>query len=80
MSRKQVRQGKPARREIGEYVHYYQSERRHLALGYLAPEQFERLEPCGGLGAAEAQVRDVRNWQRLHQDRLGAERCRFSDR
>jgi putative transposase len=34
-----------ARREIGEYVQYYLSERRHSALGYLTPQQFEQLEP-----------------------------------
>jgi putative transposase len=33
-----------ARREIGEYIRYYVRERKHSALGYLTPEQFERLE------------------------------------
>lgn len=32
-----------ARREIGEYVHYYLHERKHSALGYLTPTQFECL-------------------------------------
>ena len=32
-----------AHRAIGEYVHYYQTERKHSALDYLTPEQFERL-------------------------------------
>ena len=28
---------------IGEYIDYYQSERKHSSLGYFTPEQFERL-------------------------------------
>jgi putative transposase len=32
-----------ARREIAEYIDYYRNERKHSALGYLAPTQFERL-------------------------------------
>ena len=33
-----------ARREIGEYIAYYLHERKHSALGYVTPEQFEALE------------------------------------
>lgn len=36
-----------ARREIGEYIDYYRNDRKHSALGYLTPKQFERLSPCG---------------------------------
>ena len=30
-----------ARREIGRYIRYYNTRRRHSALKYLTPEQFE---------------------------------------
>ena len=30
-----------ARREIGEYLAYYNLERKHSSLGYLSPHQFE---------------------------------------
>ncbi len=33
-----------ARREIGDYIHYYLTERKHSALHYLTPQQFERLQ------------------------------------
>ena len=33
-----------ALREVREYVHYYLRERKHSALGYLTPQQFERLQ------------------------------------
>jgi putative transposase len=32
-----------ARREIAEYIDYYRTDRKHSALGYLTPAQFERL-------------------------------------
>ena len=32
-----------AQREIGDYIDYYRTERKHSSLGYLTPEQFERL-------------------------------------
>lgn len=32
-----------ARREIAEYIDYYRVERKHSALGYLSPTQFDRL-------------------------------------
>ena len=33
-----------ARREIAEYIAYYQHDRKHSALGYLTPQQFEQLQ------------------------------------
>lgn len=33
-----------ARREITDYIHYYLQERKHSALKYLTPTQFERLQ------------------------------------
>ena len=32
-----------AQNEIGDYIHYYLTERKHSSLGYLTPKQFERL-------------------------------------
>jgi putative transposase len=32
-----------AQSEIGDYIHYYLTERKHSSLGYLTPKQFERL-------------------------------------
>ncbi len=31
--------------EIAEYIDYYQTERKHSALDYLTPQQFESLRP-----------------------------------
>ena len=36
-----------ARREIAEYIDYYRNDRKHSALGYLTPKQFDRLATCG---------------------------------
>lgn len=33
-----------ARRQIAEYIDYYRADRKHSALGYLTPKQFESLE------------------------------------
>ena len=30
-----------ARRELGDYIAYYNLDRRHSSLGYLAPHEFE---------------------------------------
>ena len=34
-----------ARRDIGDYIAYYNLERKHSALGYLSPHQFELRQP-----------------------------------
>jgi len=36
-----------ARKEIPDYIRYYNTRRRHSALGYLAPEAFEARTPTG---------------------------------
>jgi putative transposase len=36
-----------ARREIAEYIDYYRTDRKHSALAYCTPTQFERLSTCG---------------------------------
>jgi putative transposase len=36
-----------ARREIAAYIAYYRTERKHSALGYVSPIQFERLSTWG---------------------------------
>jgi transposase InsO family protein len=40
--------GLAARREIGRYIGYYNTRRRHSSLGYLTPEEFERQVIEGG--------------------------------
>ena len=36
-----------ARRELIAYIDYYRKDRKHSALSYLTPNQFERLGTCG---------------------------------
>ena len=36
-----------ARREIADYIDYYRTDRKHSALGYRTPTQFERLSTRG---------------------------------
>ena len=36
-----------ARREIADYLNYYLTQRKHSALDYLTPQQFERLQQPG---------------------------------
>ena len=36
-----------ARCEIGDYIEYYRSERKHSSLGYLTPQRFEQLQHEG---------------------------------
>jgi putative transposase len=36
-----------ARRQIAEYIDYYRNDRKHSALGYLTPKQFEGLTNSG---------------------------------
>ena len=36
-----------ARKEIGQYIRYYNTRRRHSALDYLTPEQFEKVPSSG---------------------------------
>ncbi len=45
-----------ARKEISEYIRYYNTRRRHSALGYLTPEEFEDIKHVPG----EAQSDDPR--------------------
>jgi putative transposase len=33
-----------AHKEVGEYLHYYLTERKHSALNYLTPQQYEQLQ------------------------------------
>jgi len=40
----EYQQQRAARREIGDYIAYYNLERKHSALGYLSPHQFELLQ------------------------------------
>ncbi len=35
-----------ARKEVPDYIRYYNTRRRHSALGYLTPEAFEALARC----------------------------------
>ena len=48
-----------AREEIGGYLRYYNTRRRHSALGYLTPEEFEDVR-CSATGTSQ---RDPR-WQK----------------
>jgi transposase InsO family protein len=41
-----------ARTEIGGYIRYYNTRRRHSSLGYLTPEQFENVETTRGRKSA----------------------------
>jgi transposase InsO family protein len=41
-----------ARTEIGEFIRYYNTRRRHSSLGYLTPEQFETVKETHGRKSA----------------------------
>ena len=43
-----------ARREIVEYIGYYNTDRRHSSLGYITPAEFERRWRAGSNSTTKA--------------------------
>jgi transposase InsO family protein len=36
-----------AHKEVGAYIRYYNTQRRHSSLDYMTPDEFERAEEAG---------------------------------
>lgn len=61
-----------ARKEIPEYIRYYNTRRRHSSLGYLTPETFEAQAPASASGRSQDEGETPRRGASARPERTGA--------